>query len=241
MFLLQPPHICSEPPDIIPSPQLLQFRLRGEQECQQSGIQKGIQAWFNIERRRALKDYAHFPVLSFAKKTGGMEEGVKGWGEERKKCLGWALCAFYLVGSLPRRGLPPAEPAGRSNERREELLPPPRHCRSPLPTRKRKGGKSKRPHDANSSHCSWGAPSQPAAPMEGQEISPLTGKWDPREIQMWSAGWPVSPWRGQHCPTALNQQGRSPVAPTSISPGSRHARSSTVPDLSEPDSSKQLN
>lgn len=131
VFLFQPPNTCSEPPDIIPSPQLLQFRLRGEQECQQSGIQKGIQAWFNIERRRALKEYAHFPVLSFAKKTGGMEEGVKGWGEERKKCLGWALCVFYLVGSLPRRGLPPAESAGRSNERREKLLPPTAAAPSP--------------------------------------------------------------------------------------------------------------
>lgn len=52
-----------------------------------------------------------------------MEEGAKGWGEQWKKCLGLALSAFYLTGSLPRQGLPPAEPAGRSNERR--VITPP--------------------------------------------------------------------------------------------------------------------
>lgn len=50
-------------------PQLLQFRLHGEQECQQSGIQKGIQALFNTERERALKGVCYFPISSFAKKT----------------------------------------------------------------------------------------------------------------------------------------------------------------------------
>lgn len=86
-----------------------------------------------------------------------MEEGTKGWGEQWKKCLGWALSAFYLMGSLPRQGLPPAEPTGRSNERRV-ITPPPPH--GPLPARKRKGGKSKWPRDANSSHPSWRASGQ---------------------------------------------------------------------------------
>lgn len=116
---------CWQPPAITPSPQLLQFRLRGERECQQSGIQKGIQAPLNIERRRALKgvrSFSRFVLCQENRGDGGRGERLREWGGEQwKKCLGWALCAFYLVGSLPRRGLPPAEPAGRSNRSREEL------------------------------------------------------------------------------------------------------------------------
>lgn len=120
VFPLQPPHTCLQSPNSIPSPQLLQFRLHGEWECQQSGIQKGIQARFNIERR-ALKGVCSFPCFVLCQENqgdGGRGEGVGGTVE---KCLGLALSAFYLMGSLPRQGLSPAEPSGRSNERREEL------------------------------------------------------------------------------------------------------------------------
>lgn len=88
MFPLQPPHTCFKSPSSIPSPQLLQFRLHGEKECQQSGIQKGIQAWFNIERRRALKGVCSFPCFVLCQENWGMEERVKGWGETVEK-MSW--------------------------------------------------------------------------------------------------------------------------------------------------------
>lgn len=85
VFPLQPPDTCSQSPDSIPSPQLLQFRLHGERECQQSGIQKGIQARFTIERRRALKGVRSFPCFVLCQENrgdGGRGEGVGGTVEK---------------------------------------------------------------------------------------------------------------------------------------------------------------
>lgn len=82
---LQPPHTCLQCPDSIPSPQLLQFRLHGERECQQSGIQKGIQARFNIERGRALKGVHSFPCFVLCQENrgdGGRGEGAGGTVEK---------------------------------------------------------------------------------------------------------------------------------------------------------------
>lgn len=45
-------------------------------------------------------------------------------GEQWKKCLGWALRAFYLVGSLPRQGLPLLSPLADQTGVEKSYSPP---------------------------------------------------------------------------------------------------------------------
>lgn len=106
MLLFRRPHTCWQPPDI-PIPQLLQFRLCGEWECQQSGIQKGMQARFNIERRalKGVHSFSRFVHCQENQEDGGRGEGV---GETVEK-MSW-LCSLCLLshrqlaktGSSPR-------------------------------------------------------------------------------------------------------------------------------------------
>lgn len=145
-----------------------------------------------------------------------MGEGAKRWGEQWKKYLGLALSAFYLVGSLPRQGLPLLSPLADQMKGEKSYNPP--DC-GPLPSRKRRGEKSKWPCHDNSSHPSWmrnimksqvlsihGGPTR-CSPNQQREV-----QRDPDVV----GGWTVSPWSGQRCSMALNQGGRSPVVLASI-------------------------
>lgn len=182
---------CWQPPAVTLSPQLLQFRLSGERECQQSSIQKGIQALLNIERRRALKgvhSFSYFVLCQENRGDGGRGERV---GEQQKKCLGWALCAFYLMGSLPRQGLPLLSLLADQTEVEKSYSPPTDPSRKEV----RKGEEER----ANS-------PMMPTVLSQPGELIPtlseLTGvpHRDPGEI------WRCPHGGEQHCCMASNKR-----------------------------------
>lgn len=178
---------CWQPPAVTLSPQLLQFRLRGERECQQSSIQKGIQAPFNIERRRALKGVRSFSLFVLCQENrgdGGRGERV---GEQWKKCLGWALYAFYLMGSLPRQGLPLLSPLADQTGVEKSYSPP----TDPSHKEVRKGEEER----ANSPMMPTvlfrlGAPIPTLSRPRGGPHRDLGEAWG------WTERRPMSPWRG---------------------------------------------
>lgn len=131
--------------------------------------------------------------------------------------MAWPSLPFISRAACRDRVFPLLSPLADQMKGKKSYNPP--DC-GPLPSRKRRGGKSKWSCDANSSHPSW-----MGNIMKSQLLSIHGGPGDilpnqQREAQRHPdvvGGWAVSPWRGQHCSMALNQGGRSPVVLASLS------------------------